>query len=149
MSKTRASGFIPGSKLLETDGSTRAGLRSRGFICFSVFGTHDRICIIILREIKTIIIIIVIIIIIIIIIAIQLMRRVSSILWTVIYNCRVLLKVKTTRPFTEIFILMPNWYSMNVFSWLDVQNAMKCVKVRLLTVKKPAYSPKIYLWIHI
>lgn len=24
---------------------------------------------------------------------------------------------------------------MNVFSWLDVQNAMKCVKVRLLTVK--------------
>ena len=86
---------------------------------------------------KTIIIIIVIIIIIIIIIinAIRLVRRVSSIPWTVIYNCRVFLTVKTTRPFTEIFILMPNWYSMNVFSWLDVQNAMKCVKVRLFTVK--------------
>ena len=35
MSKTRASGFITGSKHLPQK------LRSRAFICFSVFGTRD------------------------------------------------------------------------------------------------------------
>ena len=39
MSKTRASCFIRGSKHLET--IKELGLRTRAFICFSVFGTPD------------------------------------------------------------------------------------------------------------
>ena len=40
ISKTRASGFIRGSKHLET--IKALGLQPRAFICFSVFGTPDK-----------------------------------------------------------------------------------------------------------